>query len=147
MGRDQYHPKWEALGIVGRLLRSEHHGDIDVAGEVGQPLGVTGIREACEMESVLVGGRRDDGVDLAAEGELYRGLNGVAGDAAGANQPFAVRFRVTTAQPPCTDGDAPLSRYFCDLVFRADNRDLGFERLDQGAGDDLGSDASGVTQR
>jgi hypothetical protein len=40
-----------------------------------------------------------------------------------------------------------LSRDAGDLVFRTNNRDLGFEWLSQRAGHDLGSDAARIPQR
>lgn len=98
------------------------------------------------MESVFVGGCRNDGVDFAAEGQLYRRFEGVAGDPACADQAFAVRVRVTAAQPPCPDGDSLLSRYPGDLVFRPNDRDLGCERLSQRAGRDLGPDPARIPQ-
>ena len=77
--------------IVRRRLGRQHHGDIHVAGEVGQPFGVTGIGKAREVERMLVGGSGDDGVDFAAERELGGRLDRVSGDAAGPDGPVAVR--------------------------------------------------------
>jgi hypothetical protein len=129
------------------VLRRKHHGHIDVTGQVSQPLGVTRIWKTGKMEGVFVRGCGNDGVDFAAEGELYRRFDGVARDAARADQPLAVPVRVAAAQLPGPDGDSPLSWYPGDLIFRADYRDLCLEWLSQCAGRDLWSDASGVAQR
>ena len=56
---------WVVTSTTRSSLRGEHHRDIDVAREVGQPLGVSRIGKAGEMERVLVGGRGDDRVHFA----------------------------------------------------------------------------------
>ncbi len=82
-----------------------------------------------------------------AEGELDRRFDGVAGDAAGTQQSLTIRVRVAAAQPPRPDRDSPRRGYSGDLVFRADDRDLGIEWLGQRAGRDLGPNPARVPQR
>ncbi len=58
----QHHPQ---------LFGGEHHGDFDVAREMRQPLGVPRPPESGQVERVLVGGRRNDGVGLATQRQLH----------------------------------------------------------------------------
>jgi hypothetical protein len=147
MGRDQYHAQRMAVGIAGCGFGGQHHRHIDIAGEVGQPFGVTGIGEAGEMEGMLVGGGGDDGVHFAAESELHGRFDRVAGDAARADLALAVRAGVAAAVSPGSDRYLTLRRNAGDLVLRANQGDLSFERLGQGAGRDLGPDPTRIPQR
>jgi len=58
MGGHEHNPERMAASIVCHALSREHHGDIYIAGEVCQPLGMTGVREACEVKRVLVTNHR-----------------------------------------------------------------------------------------
>jgi hypothetical protein len=71
MGGDEYHPQRMAAGLPGRGLGGQHHGYVNIAREVGQPLGMTWIGKACEMKRVLVGWGSDNGVDFAVKRQLY----------------------------------------------------------------------------
>jgi hypothetical protein len=143
----EHHAERMADRIVGHALSCEHHGDIDVAGEVCQPLGMTGIREACEVEGVLVSGGRDDGVYFSTERESDRGLDGVAGDSARTNDAVTTFVGISTAQAPYPDRDSALRWYAGNLVFGTYEGDLGVERLNQRAGGNLGPDPARITQR
>jgi hypothetical protein len=107
---------------------------------------MTWVGKSGEMKSVLVGWRGDDAIDFAAECQLDRGLYGVARDAPGANGTLPVLGGVAAAQAPGTDRDSPLRRHRFDLVFRADDGDLGFKRLSQGTSRDLGPDTARVPE-
>src|SRR5687768_12405315 len=96
------------------------------------------------MEGMLMGRRGDDGIDFAAQGELYRRLDGVAGDSAGTEDPMAVRVRVPAAQTPCAHRDSSLRRGRRDLVLRADHCNLRVDGLGQSASGDLRTDPAGV---
>jgi hypothetical protein len=56
-------------------LSREHHRYVDVAGQMGQPFGMSGVGKSGEVKRVLVSGRGDDGVDLALEGQSDRSLD------------------------------------------------------------------------
>jgi hypothetical protein len=94
--RHENHPKRVAVRIVRHALRGEHHGDIDIAGEVRQPLGMTRVGKACEVKGVLVSWGGDDGVYFSAEREPDCGLHGVAGDAARADDAVTILIGVST---------------------------------------------------
>jgi hypothetical protein len=76
------------------------------------------------MKGVLVGRSGDDRIDFAAEGQPGRGLDGVAGDAAGADDPVSVAGGVAAAQLPAADCNAALRRQICDLILGTDQRDV-----------------------
>jgi hypothetical protein len=135
------------LGIVGNALRGEHHGHVDIACEVCEPLGVTGVGKTREVKSVLVSGGCDDRVYFSAERESDRGLDGVAGDAAGPDDAVTILVGVSTAQTPHTNRYSTLGGYAGNLVLGTDDGDVGIERLGQRTTRDLGTDAAGVTQR
>ena len=116
-----------AVRLVADLLSGEHHGHVDVAGQVRQPFGVTGIGEACEMERVLVGRGGDDGIHLAAEGELDGGFDRVAGDATRPQDAITVLIPLAAAEAPRSYSDFTLTGNRRDLLFRANNRDLGID--------------------
>ena len=61
VGRNQHNPQ---------RFRREHHGHVHVAGESGQPLGVSRIPVAGEVEGVLFRRPRHDGIDIAGADEL-----------------------------------------------------------------------------
>jgi hypothetical protein len=143
----EYDAKRMTLGIVGDALRRKHHRHVDIADEVCQPLGVTGVGKTCEVKGVLVSGGCDDGVDFSAERESDGEFDGVAGDAACADDAFTILAGVSTAEAPDTYRYSTLSWYIGDLVFGTHDRDVGIERLGQRATRDLGTDAAGVTQR
>ena len=107
---------------------------------------MTRVGESREMKGVLVGGSGDNRIDFAAEGQPGRGLDGVAGYAAGADDPVSVAGGVAAAQPPAADRNAALRRYGADLVLRAHHRNLGIDRLSQRAGGDLGSNATWIAE-
>jgi hypothetical protein len=136
-----------ALGIIGHALRREHHGDIDIAGEMCQPLGVTRVGKPCEVKGVLVSRGCDDGVYFSVERELDGRLDGMAGDAAGADDAVPILVGVSTPETPHTNRYSTLRWYIGDLVFGPYDGDVGIERLDQRAGGNLGADAAGITQR
>jgi hypothetical protein len=136
-----------AVGIVGNALRGEHHGHVDIAREVCEPLGVTGVGKTCEVKGVLVSGSCDDGVYFSAERESDRGLDGVAGDTAGADDPVTILVGVSTPQTPHTNRYSTLGGYAGNLVLGTDDGDVRIERLGQRTTRDLGTDAAGVTQR
>jgi hypothetical protein len=118
-----------ALRIVGDALRGEHHGDIDIAREVCEPLGVARVGKACEMKGVLVSRGCDDSVDFSAEREPDRGLDRVAGDAACADDAVTILVGVSTPQTPHTNSYSMLRWYIGDLVFGTHDGDVGIERL------------------
>ena len=99
------------------------------------------------MKGVLVGGSSDDRIDFASESQPGRGLDGVAGNAAGPDDPISVASGVAAAEAPATDCNAALRRYGADLVFRPNDGDLRIERLCQSASRDLGPDAAWVSER
>jgi hypothetical protein len=99
------------------------------------------------MKGVLVGGCGDDRIDFAAERQPGRGLDGVAGYAACADDPASVVSGVAAAEPPTADRNAALRRYGADLVFRAHHRNLCIDRLSQCSGGDLRPDAARVSER
>src|SRR5918992_3979711 len=86
-------------------FRREHHGHVHVAGEMAQPFGMAGIRKSCEMESVLLSRRGDDGVHPAIEGQFDGGFYCVSGNPSGAKGSTAIRRGVAGAKPPTADGD------------------------------------------
>ena len=98
------------------------------------------------MKGVLVGGSGDDRIDFAAEGQPGRGLDGVAGYAACANDPISVASGVAAAEPPAADRKTTLRRYSADLVLRPNDGDLRIERLCQSASSDLRPDAARVSE-
>ena len=124
MGRDQHDPQ---LGSRSASIMATSTS----AGEVGQPLGVTGKGKAREMQRMLVGGSGDDGVHFAGERELA-----AASTAWPAMRPArmrAVSSRVAAALAPGAHRHLPVSRYAGDLVLGADEGDLGVERVGQRA--------------
>jgi hypothetical protein len=143
----EHDPERMALGIVGHPFRGEHHGHIDIAGEVCQPLGMARVGETCEVKGVLVSGGCDDSVDFSAEREFDGGFNRVAGYAARADDAVTVLAGVSTAETPHTYRYSTLGWYIGDLVFSTHDRDVGIQRLGQRATRNLGTDAAGVTQR
>ena len=133
VGRDQHNPERDDLPARRQRLRGQHHGHVHVAGEMRQPFGMTWIGESCEVKRVFVGRRGDDGVDLAAERQLDRGLDRVPGDAARADHAASVQIFLAASEPPGSHGELPLCRDADDLVFSTDQSDLGIERLGQRA--------------
>jgi hypothetical protein len=97
---------------------------------MSQPFGMTGVPKTCEMEGVLVGWGSDDGIDFTVLRQLNRGFDGMSGDAAGTNGSVSVGGSIAAAQAPGADGDPLLRFQPGNLVFRPDDRNLGFERLD-----------------
>ena len=83
---------WVVTSTTRSSVGGEHHRDIHAAGELRQPFGVSGIGKAGQMEGVLLGGRGDDRVHFAAERQLDRRLDRVAGE------------------PPRPDGAGPVVR-------------------------------------
>lgn len=96
---------------------------------------------------MLVGRRCYDGIDVAVEGQLDRGLDRVSGDSAGADDPFTVPVRVSAPRSPGPDRDSPLGRYRRYLIFRAHDGDLGVDRVRQRARYNLGADPARIAQR
>lgn len=105
-------------------VRREHHGDVHIPREMGQPFGVTWIREAGEMESMLVCGSGNDGVYFALKRQLDSGLDGVPGNAAGADHTIAVGVPVAQTESPRSYRKTMLGGNGVDLVFGSDDRDL-----------------------
>ena len=99
------------------------------------------------MQGVLVGGSGDNRIDFAAEGQPGRGLDGVAGDAAGADDPVSVAGGVAAAQPPAADRNAALRRHDVDLVLGPNDGDLRIDGLRQSKSRDLRPDAAWVSER
>jgi hypothetical protein len=132
--------------VSGQWLGSKHHGHIDLAGQLRQPLGMTWIGESREMQGVFVGGSGDNRIDFAAEGQPGRSLDRVARYAACADDPLSVAIAFATAEPPAADRNAALRRHRVDLVLRAHHRNLCIDRLSQRAGGDLGADPARITQ-
>ena len=125
MGCDEHH---------AQLLGRQHHGDINVTREVGEPFGVPGIGKAGEVQRVLVGRGRDDGVDLALEGEPHRTLDGVPREAAGTDDPVAVAVLLAAPQLPAAHRHPVGGGHRGDLVLGADDRDVGVDRRLRGRG-------------
>ena len=98
MGRHQHHAE---------LVGGQHHRHVHVAGEMGKPFCVSWIRKAREMERVLVGGTCHDGIDFAVECELDRVLDGVAGDAARADDTMPIVSPFAAAELPTAGGQTP----------------------------------------
>src|SRR5919107_366712 len=136
-----------AIGIVCDALRGEHHGHIYIAGEVSEPLSVTGVGKAREVKGVLMRRSRDDGVDFSSERQPDGGLHGVAGDAAGANDAIAILVQISTAEAPHSDGDSVLCRYAGDLVFGTYEGDVGIEGVSQRVVCDLRTDTARIAKR
>jgi hypothetical protein len=70
---------------------------------MGQPFGVPGIGESCEMKCVLVRGRGDDRVYFAIEGQLGCSLDSVAGDATRLDDPLTVGGFFAASEAPLSD--------------------------------------------
>jgi hypothetical protein len=83
MGCDQNHAESMIVAAIVRL-GGKHHGDVNVAGEACQPLGMSGVRKSCEMKGMLVGGGSDDRIYFATESQLYCGFHRVSRNPAGA---------------------------------------------------------------
>jgi hypothetical protein len=132
--------------VSGRWFGGKHHGHIHLPGQLRQPFSVTWVGESREMKGVLVGGSGDDRIDFAAEGQPGRGLDGVAGYAACADDPISVASAVAATEAPATDRNAALRRHSADLVLRPNDSDLGIERLRQGTSRNLGSYATRITE-
>src|SRR5918994_7071334 len=112
----EHHAKRMTLGVVGNALRGEHHGHVDIAREMCEPLGVTGVWKTCEVKGVLVSGSCDDGVYFSAECESDRRLDGVAGDTAGADDAVTILVGISTAQTPHNNRYSMLGGYAGNLV-------------------------------
>jgi hypothetical protein len=136
-----------AFEIVCDALGGQHHGDVYIAGQVGQPLGVSGVGKTGEVKGVLVSGGRDDGVYFSAERESDGGLDSVAGDAARADDTVTIPVGISASQCPHTHGYSALRWNVGYLVFGTDEGDVGIEGLDQRTAGNLGADAAGITQR
>ncbi len=127
-------------------LGRQHHGDIDVSGQVGQPLGVSGIGKSREVQRMLVGGSGDNAIHLTAERELGRGLHRVAGDTARPHGPAPVRA-IAASQTPGSHAKAAVGRNRANLIVGPDQRNFCRKGPSQGAGGDLGTDPARITQR
>jgi hypothetical protein len=122
VGGDEHYPERMPARIVRRRFGGKHHGHVYLTGELRQPLGVARVGKAREMKRVFVGGGGYDGIDFAGECQPGRGLDGVAGYAAGADDSIAVAIGISTAELPTADGDTVLRRNGTDLVVRAYHR-------------------------
>jgi hypothetical protein len=129
VGGYQYNPEWRGLGISLSGLRGQHHGNVNVAGKVRQPLGMTWVGKTGEMEGVLVSGTGDDGVDLAPQREFHRRLNRMSSNPAGTDDAVAVRVAIAAAQCPRSDGDSAGARHRGDLILGTDDDNFGLERF------------------
>jgi hypothetical protein len=125
----------------------QHHRDIHIASEMCQPLGVPGIGEAGEVESVLVSRRGDDCVSLPLERELCRSLDGVPRQATGPYRPASIATLLAGPQTPGANREPPSDGDVGKLVFSPDQGEIRVQRFDQRAGDDLRSDAARIAQR
>jgi hypothetical protein len=127
------------------LVRREHHRGLDVAGKVRQPLRVTGVWKAGEMQRMLVRGRGDDRIGRSrlnqADGPFHR----VAGQPAGAKGPGALVV-AGCRLAPAAHSDPPRCREIGDLLLRPEHDDLGGNRLGQRFGNDLGTDSPRVPE-
>ena len=127
VGGDQNHSKRVAVGFGASNLSGQHHGHIDIAGQVSQPFRMPGVGESCEMERVLMGWSRDDGIDFASEGELNGGFNSVTGNAPGPEDAGAVLIPLATPEAPHSYSDLTTTGDRCNLIFGPNNRDLGID--------------------
>ena len=96
MGRHQHHAE---------LGRGEHHRHVHVAGQLRQPLGVSGIGKARQVQGVLVRRRGDDRVHLAVQRQLDRGLHGVTGEPPRPDHSGPILGPLAAAQPPGSHAD------------------------------------------
>lgn len=87
---------------------------------------------------------RNDGIDLAAEGELHGGFYGVPCDAPRTKNTVTVLIRIATAESPCSDSNPAVRRNFGDLIFGSNNCDIGVEWLRERPRCDLRADPSGI---
>ena len=84
VGGDENHSERRQLRLA-RRLGGQHHGHVDITGQMSQPLGVSGIGESGEMQRVLVRGSSHHRVYLALERQAHRLLHRMAGNAPGAD--------------------------------------------------------------
>jgi len=145
MGRDQDHS--ERGSAVAGAFGSQHHCYVDVAGEMGQPLGVAGIGEACQVQGVLMGGSSDNGVHLTAERHSSGGLDRVSGNPARPPGASVIRTQPAGAESPGAHTNVAGGGKCGDLILRADQDNICGKRLGQSACSDLGTDPAGIAQR
>jgi hypothetical protein len=140
---DQDHP--ESGSPVPGAVSRQHHGHIDIAGEMGQPFGVSRVGEAGQVEGVFVGGSGDDCVYFAFEGESGGGFNRVAGDPAGPDGAMPVGT-FTRTQAPAAHAHPTFCGNAIDLIFGSNQRHIGVKPLCEGERGYLGADSTWVTQ-
>jgi len=145
MGGDQDHAE-RGSAVAGAFGR-QHHCYVYVAGEMGQPLGVAGIGEACQVKGVLMGGSSDNGVHLTAERHSSGRLDGVSGNPAGPPGASVIRIGLAGAESPNSHTDVAGGGKCGDLIFRADQDNICGKRLGQSACGDLGTDPARIAQR
>jgi hypothetical protein len=114
---------------------------------MGQPLGVSWIGKAGEVEGMLVSGSGDDRVDLALQRELDCSLDRMACQPAGSYDTSSILAAVARPLAPTAHREAPANSQLGELVLRPDQREVRVQRLGQCAGDDLRTDASRIAQR
>src|ERR687895_1046121 len=105
-------------------FRRQHHGHVDVAGEMGQPFGMTWIGKSCEMKGVLLSRCRNDSVHPAIERQFDGGFHCVSGNPPGANGSTSIRRAVAGAEAPTAHGDRVGRLERCDLVLRPNDGHL-----------------------
>jgi hypothetical protein len=132
---------------IARPFGRQHHGHIDVAGEMSQPLGMAGIRKACQVKGVFMGGGGNDGVHFAGQGHSSGGLDCSSRDPSGPHGAAAVGIRITGAEPPGADADVTRGGERGDLIFGPHHHDVSGDGLSQGTGGDLGAYPPRIAQR
>jgi hypothetical protein len=98
------------------------------------------------VKGVLMSWGGDDGVYFSGEGEPDRGLDGVAGDASGTDHAVTISVGVSAAETPHSNCKSAMNRYLGDLIFGADQRNVGVDRSAQRASSDLRTDTPGIAQ-
>jgi hypothetical protein len=132
MRGDQHH---------SQLVARQHHRHVDVAGEMRQPLGMSGKRKPCEVQRVFLCGSGDDAIHFTGERQLRGAFHRAPGDSAGVNCATA---RDTLRLAPRTDWLVARGGDRCDLFAGADQGDVGIQLRGQRCGHDLRSNAARI---
>ena len=148
VSRDQRgHVAERHVGRYQRHLESaggQHHGDVDAAGQLGEPFRVARIWKTGKMERVLVGGSGDDGVYFSGESQFDGVFHSVAGNPARAYGTARLFIRFGCA--PRAGRETVHRRDRFDLVFGSDDDYVGVEWIPERSGRDLGTDPPGIAQ-
>jgi hypothetical protein len=143
-GHENHSETWQLW--LPRCLRGEHHGHVDITGQMSQPLGMSGIGESGEMQRMLVRGSSHYGVHLAVEREPHRLFHRMPRDATGATGAASVAAVITAPEAPASDCNPMICRKTGDLILGPHERQFSLDRLIQCGGGDLRPDATGIAE-